>query len=238
MSGNPTTALRGDIQDVATRNRQGHTFLPGMKRKDATPKRRQESTVSLRQQSRRQPGRGSPLMLPMFVVFWMNLVSQHGTKAFTMVPVVRSTIQLVDPLQAAGGSKKKRRKRKQSTAPPSAESPTPLETPNESPLALSTEQDDEETVDISMINEVANFRFEPKNEGGSTATKTDPDATATMGNRGTAIPLPDIKEARLKKQIEEELAKKEEEDEANKVRIKRSDKEAFRKVRAYRYCCD
>jgi len=46
-----------------------------------------------------------------------------------------------------------------------------------------------------------------------------------------AIPLPDIKEAKRKKQMEEELARMEDEKEEKRVRIKRSDKEAFTKVR-------
>jgi hypothetical protein len=48
---------------------------------------------------------------------------------------------------------------------------------------------------------------------------------------GGAIPLPDIKQALKKKEMEEEIARFEEEKEVNKVRIKRTDKEAFRKVR-------
>ena len=44
------------------------------------------------------------------------------------------------------------------------------------------------------------------------------------------IPLPDIKEALQRKEIEQELAKAEAEKEANRVRIKRTDKEAFTKL--------
>lgn len=47
----------------------------------------------------------------------------------------------------------------------------------------------------------------------------------------SAIPLPDIKEARTKKMIEEELARMEQEKLMSKPKIKRSDKEAFTKVR-------
>jgi hypothetical protein len=46
-----------------------------------------------------------------------------------------------------------------------------------------------------------------------------------------AIPLPDIKQALKKKAMEEELARIEEEKEEEKVRIKRTDKAAFAKVR-------
>ena len=45
------------------------------------------------------------------------------------------------------------------------------------------------------------------------------------------VPLPDIKQALQKKAIEKEMEKLEEEKEAQKVKIKRSDKEAFTKVR-------
>ena len=45
-----------------------------------------------------------------------------------------------------------------------------------------------------------------------------------------AIPLPDIKEALKKKEQEEQLARMEEEKEANKIKIKRTDKEALLKV--------
>jgi hypothetical protein len=44
------------------------------------------------------------------------------------------------------------------------------------------------------------------------------------------IPLPDIKEARMKKRMEEEMARLEQEQEEKKVKIKRSDKKAFIKV--------
>ena len=45
-----------------------------------------------------------------------------------------------------------------------------------------------------------------------------------------AIPLPDIKQARKKKEMEAQLARMEEEKEEKRVKIKRSDSEAFRKV--------
>lgn len=44
------------------------------------------------------------------------------------------------------------------------------------------------------------------------------------------IPLPDIRQALKKKAVEEELKRMEAEKKAARVRIKRSDKEAFRKV--------
>jgi hypothetical protein len=54
----------------------------------------------------------------------------------------------------------------------------------------------------------------------------EPSSTTLSG----AIALPDIKEARKRKQMEEELARVELEKEEQKVRIKRTDKEAFRRV--------
>jgi hypothetical protein len=46
----------------------------------------------------------------------------------------------------------------------------------------------------------------------------------------TAIPLPDIKQVLRKKEIEEEMARIEEEEEETKVRIKRTDRKAMAKV--------
>lgn len=46
----------------------------------------------------------------------------------------------------------------------------------------------------------------------------------------TAIPLPDIKEVLRKKEVEEELARIEEEQAETKVKIKRNDKKALAKV--------
>ena len=43
------------------------------------------------------------------------------------------------------------------------------------------------------------------------------------------VPLPDIKQALQRKAIEKEMEKIEEEEEANRVKIKRTDKEAFAK---------
>lgn len=53
---------------------------------------------------------------------------------------------------------------------------------------------------------------------------------AAGGSSDDAIPLPDIRQALKKKAVEEELKRMEAEKEAARVKIKRSDKEAFRKV--------
>jgi hypothetical protein len=52
----------------------------------------------------------------------------------------------------------------------------------------------------------------------------------TVGGSDGVIPLPDIRQALKKKAVEEELKRMEAEKQANRVKIKRSDKEAFRKV--------
>jgi hypothetical protein len=97
--------------------------------------------------------------------------------------------------------------------------------------------DDDEPLtpqDKATIADVARFEFQKDKEFSMgvankvAATTTNPAPSTQPAN---AIPLPDIKEARKRKQMEEELAKVEQEQKENKVRIKRSDKEAFRKVR-------
>lgn len=50
-------------------------------------------------------------------------------------------------------------------------------------------------------------------------------------SENTMIPLPDIKEVLKKKELEEELARIEEEQAETKVKIKRSDRKALAKVR-------
>lgn len=56
-------------------------------------------------------------------------------------------------------------------------------------------------------------------------------AQSTIPSDDSAIPLPDIKEVRQKKLMEEELARMEEEREITKPKIKRSDRAAFMRVR-------
>jgi len=55
--------------------------------------------------------------------------------------------------------------------------------------------------------------------------------SSTTAEDKTAIPLPDIKEARKRKQLEEEVARFEQEQEKNRPKISRKDKEAFVRVR-------
>jgi len=72
-------------------------------------------------------------------------------------------------------------------------------------------------------------RYETDNKPLSPPSPQKPNASSN--DESGAIPLPDIREARKKKQMEEELARQEEELEEKRVRIKRSDKEAFTRVR-------
>ena len=58
-----------------------------------------------------------------------------------------------------------------------------------------------------------------------------PSSSLSSGSgSGDVIPLPDIRQALKKKAVEEELKRMEAEKQANRVKIKRTDKEAFRKV--------
>lgn len=57
--------------------------------------------------------------------------------------------------------------------------------------------------------------------------------TPMKSEDSSAIPLPDIKEALRKKEMEKELARMEEEKEKSKPKIKRSDKDAFTRVCLY-----
>jgi hypothetical protein len=100
-----------------------------------------------------------------------------------------------------------------------------------SPLGTAQEKKEISEDDLSILRDVAQFEFnaddaipmgvqdEPK--------KSAPSPTAASDG---AIPLPDIKEVRKRKQLEEAMARMEEEKEEKKVKIKRSDKEAFVKV--------
>ena len=57
-----------------------------------------------------------------------------------------------------------------------------------------------------------------------------PDVEPKKQSASEAIPLPDIRQALQSKALEEEKARIEEEKEAARVKIKRSDKEAFTRV--------
>ena len=53
---------------------------------------------------------------------------------------------------------------------------------------------------------------------------------AVVKEDSTSVPLPDIRQARRRKEMEEELARMEAEKELNRPKVKRSDKEAFTRV--------
>lgn len=108
---------------------------------------------------------------------------------------------------------------------------------------LMDEEEAENTVlsksDVALIDEIAKFEFQTDKDFSLRAALLDDDSKAAANNAASfadgrasnAISLPDIKEARKKKQMEEELARMEQEKEETKVRIKRSDKAAFARVR-------
>ena len=55
--------------------------------------------------------------------------------------------------------------------------------------------------------------------------------TLSGGSDEGPIPLPDIRDQLKRKELQQKLAQMEAEEEAKKVKIKRSDREAFTKVR-------
>jgi hypothetical protein len=160
----------------------------------------------------------------------------HQSSRQAMVPSILS-------LEAAGGKKKKRRRKQ----PPEGTSTTqsvgkevtvaPKETPvvkEEDVVAAAVEADakiespspDDVKVDKKVIADVANFQFELEdailkgieNESSGGDSSDDP------------LVLPDIKDMLKKKEIEQEKERIEEEKRQSVKKIKRSDKEAFRKL--------
>ena len=97
-------------------------------------------------------------------------------------------------------------------------------------------------IDLTMMNEIAKYEFQSKIDAPTLPTLPNivdndtistfepPQSTSTVSG---AIPLPDIKEARKRKQMEEEEARIQQEQDEQKVRIKRTDKEAFRRVSCF-----
>jgi hypothetical protein len=110
------------------------------------------------------------------------------------------------------------------------------------------QQPDTTLDDLKTINEIANYKFQNVDDtilpsvnvdyadkGGSKINtndilQTQVPTTESSSSVSNAIPLPDIKEARKRKQMEEEMARIQQEQDEQKVKIKRTDKEAFRKV--------
>ena len=141
-------------------------------------------------------------------------------------------------LEATKSNSNKKRRRKN---PPTSGSPPPnVEYEDE----ILEDVDDLGNIELdkNTVNEdTASFEFQKEmkfDKSVSMITKGIQDApiqstttTTTDDDQSIAIPLPDITQARKRKQMEEELLRMEEEKEKQKVRIKRTDKEAFRKVR-------
>jgi hypothetical protein len=157
-----------------------------------------------------------------------------GFRQLSHVGQLRSN-ELVVLEATPGGNKKKKRRRK---TPPTTGAPEPatsvektvekvaMSAPEpaslEKPVGKAKDPigdtvDDEEEVDVAQIFDVANFSFDVESE----------DESQPIDN---ALPLPDISEVLKKKEMEEELARIEEEKEDDMVKIKRTDRKAFLKV--------
>lgn len=184
-----------------------------------------------------------------------NTRQLHPIRTSTRWGDTTTTPIAIGPLHASaegtGGNNKNKRKRRRKKQPAidvttttdpqvgssSSSSPSVQEKSTVIRDDIGDIDDDDEPLtpqDIATIADVARFEFQKDKEFSMgvankvAATTTNPAPSTQPAN---AIPLPDIKEARKRKQMEEELAKVEQEQKENKVRIKRSDKEAFRKVR-------
>lgn len=159
----------------------------------------------------------------------------------TTVSTTTKTPTVLAAAVQSGGEKKKRRRKK----PPAAPAQDPVKVSQEAvegggDEGFDDDFDDDEVAltkkDLATISEVARFEFQTDKEI-SMGLLQDMEVTSSSSQSssisGNAIPLPDIKEARKKKQMEEEIARMEQEKEEQKVRIKRTDKEAFRRVSCF-----
>jgi hypothetical protein len=130
-------------------------------------------------------------------------------------------------LHATSGDNRKRKRRRKTV--PGAVSPDPIKDAQEKIEGVDSEANDGDGLtkdDLLNVARVANFEFNPISEI-AVGIEDEKVAQKTPEN---VIRLPDIKEAKKKKQTEEELARMAEEEEKSKVKIKRSDKEAFRRL--------
>lgn len=174
-------------------------------------------------------------------------------EAFT-TPSLQSRIQSTRPvplpspvsLNAAGGKKRKRRRKRKDQASAVVDE-VKTSQPRKVEAVEQVEQPAEEITEeeLGQIADVAKFEFD---KGGADEKSTQgegvfvqPDdsiqkgiqneeITSTVSQTDGAIPLPDIREALEKKKEKEEQARLEEQKELDKVKIKRSDKEAFKKL--------
>lgn len=136
---------------------------------------------------------------------------------------------LLSPSTTLYMAKKKRRRRKSPPSTPSQSTAQPVKdvTPTTSDSAdRETPTDEVAAEDLQSFRQVASFDFQPKSD----SIIAPDDAISDDLTESKAIPLPDIREARRMKQAEEEKRKQEEE-QSKRTKIRRSDKEAFAKVR-------
>lgn len=135
-------------------------------------------------------------------------------------------------------SSKKKRRRRQPIASQDAPS-----TQDVQGTSVTEDQGTIKDFDLTMMNEIVRYEFQ-NNPDAPTVTSfpnvVDDESINPLGPQQSstslsssvsgAIPLPDIKEARKRKQMEEEMARIQQEQDEQKVKIKRTDKEAFRRV--------
>lgn len=143
-----------------------------------------------------------------------------------------------------------------SSSPPptpkaAAEKPSPVEAPKavekvsvEVDVVEALDADDDEEVDIAVLKDVASFSFDGPIEGvEGEGTTTIPTPQAGISESGEAvpspeaqdgaIPLPDIKDTLRRKEVEAQMARMEEEQEAKQKKIDRKDRQALLKVRLW-----
>ena len=155
----------------------------------------------------------------------MNRPSTHGVWTQT-VPMESLTA-----LDAEGGKRKRRRKRKQPVTATGAEEATaPPSEVVEIPISSSEGSEPVSDEEKSLIDEIAKFEFKADDDVLPPPDLSSTEASAAPIGTDSTIPLPDIKESLKRKALEEELAKMEQEAEAKKVKIKRSDKAALAKL--------
>ncbi|KAL3925576.1 MAG: hypothetical protein SGARI_005817, partial [Bacillariaceae sp.] len=156
---------------------------------------------------------------------------------------------------SSGGKKKRRRRRKQAPASSGAESTpapekkaAPAETPKPVAEKVSVqvesididEVDDEEEIDLAAIKDVASFSFDGAIEGVVDDTSLPPPPAGVVDSMEAvpptpeaedgAIPLPDIKDTLRRKEVEQQMARLEEEQEVPQKKIDRKDRTALLKL--------
>jgi len=184
------------------------------------------------------------------------VVGRRSRSTPSFLDVVSSAVSKVresstTTLWAAAGEKKRRRRKKPPTVPSIPESPTVLPIVDATASKIEVEpttttflgdmddddddDEEEEEIDISMLKDIANFKFDggdiQTSSSSSSSSSSDSSSTPPSSSMDTlTIPLPDIKDTLRKKEFEEEMARIEEEEASTRVKIKRSDKKAMAKV--------